>query len=121
MSVQIGNIKSIGKAENFSINPDERLELVQLVDGAVAVDGWNVQPNSSRSTEGDTVSFSATFTGTDAAQIVDWSNARTKQTIVLENGTTISNGRIIIRRMSYHDVLLWRSKYCVLDIEIWKV
>lgn len=117
MSIQIGNIKSIGKSESFAKNPDDRQELVKLVDGALAVDGWG----GIRRDSGDTVSLTATFNKTDADQVITWWHSRTKQNVVLEDGTPIENARIIVRRISFSDALKFRPKFTILDLEFWRV
>ena len=117
MSVQIGSVKSIGKTQNYSYNPDDRQELVPVIGGAVAVDGWG----GTRSNTGDTVQFTATFSAADATTLVGYWNSRTLQNVTLEDGTTISSARVIVRRISYPDALAHRSKYAILDLEIWRV
>ena len=121
MSVQIDTIKSIGKCENVSISPDDRQEIVQLVDGAIAIDGWNITGNDSRPIDGDVVGFSATFTKDDADNIIRYWNKRQKKRVVLEDGTEIASARIIVRKISFTDALAFRNKYTVLDLEIWRV
>ena len=117
MSVQINNYKSVGKTENYTVSPDDRQELVQLVDGAVAIDGWD----GTRQNDGDVVGFTATFTHADAQAVIGLWNNRTLTTVQLEDGSAISNARIIIKRISYPDPLPFRAKYTVLDIEVWRV
>ena len=114
MSIQIGTVKSVGKCENFSVAPDNREELVQLVGGVVVTDGGRI-------TDGDVTSLQATFSAADGATIMGWANTRTKQNVTLEDGSTINNARIIIRRISYPDYIGFRSKYTVLDMEFWRV
>lgn len=115
MSVQIGNIKSLGRAENYSFEFDDRQEIVKTINGAVAVDPWE----GSRVATGDVVSFDATFSFADAQTIRSWWAARTKKTVVLDDDTTISNARIIVRGIE--NVNLFWKKFVKLRIEIWKV
>lgn len=117
MSVSIGGYKSIGKTENLTITPDDRQELVQLVGGAVAIDGWE----GARLTDGDVTGCTAMFTAADGAQVISLWNSRTLSTVVLENGETISSARVVVRRISYPDALAFRSKYVILDLEFWRV
>lgn len=116
MSIQIGTVRSLSKVENFSINPDDRQELVQLVGGVVVIDGWN----GSRNTNGDTYSMTATFDKHSGNTVLGYWNNRTIVSIVLEDGTTM-NGRIVVRRITYPDALAYRRGFMVLDFEIWKV
>lgn len=115
MSVQIGTVKSIGHAENYSYEFDDRQEVVKTIRGAVVVDPWA----GSRVADGDVVSFQATFASADAASIKSWWASRTKQNVTLDDGSTISNGRIVVRGIDYIDCF-W-TKYVKLRLEIWKV
>ena len=116
MSIQIDTVKSIGKSEGFSITPDDRQELVQLVDGVVAVDGWG----GTRNTAGDVTGLSATFTAADASTVIGWWNSRTLKTVTLEDGTSFT-ARIVVRKITYPDAIPFRSKFAILDLEFWTV
>ena len=117
MSIRIGSVYSIGKTENFSVNPDDRQELVQLVDGAVCIDGWG----GTRNSDGDIVSLTATFTKSDAEIVIALWSGRVLTSVALENGETIANARVIVRRINYTENVDWRNKYTILDLEIWRV
>ena len=117
MSIQIGNVRSIGKSENFAVTPDDRQELVQLVNGSVAVDGWA----GTRQSGGDVVGLTAMFTAADANTVIGLWNNRTKTSVTLENGDTIAQARVVVKRISYPDALNFRRKYTILDLEFWKV
>ena len=113
--IQVGSIKSIGRATDYSYTLDDRQELIQTVYGAVAVDGWE----GSRFADGDVVSCKATFTKADAETIRSWWAGRTKQNIVLDNGDTINNARIIVRQIGM--VEGFYSSYQSLSLEFWRV
>lgn len=113
--IQVGSIKSIGRATDYSYTLDDRQELIQTVNGAVAVDGWDGQ----RVSAGDVVSCKATFTKADAETIRNWWSGRTKQDVVLDNGDTINEARIIVRQINMVDGFY--SSYQSLSLEFWKV
>lgn len=115
MSVQIGNVKSVGHAENYSFDFDDRQEIVKTVNGAVVVDPWE----GSRVADGDVISFEAAFSFSDAQTIKSWWAARTKKTVILDDDTTIANARIVVRGVDYIN-LFWK-KFVKLRLEIWKV
>ena len=77
--VQIGTIRSVGHAENYNYEFDDRQEIVKTVKGAVVVDPWG----GSKVADGDVVSFAATFSTANANTIRGWWASRTKQTVVL--------------------------------------
>ena len=115
MSIQIGTVKSIGKATNYSFDYDDRQNLVKTVQGAVAIDAWD----GSRVSAGVVVSCSANFTKADANTIKGWWASRTKKNITLDNGDTISNARILVRGQEMIEG--FESSYIKLKLEFWKV
>ena len=115
MSIQIGTVKSIGKAENYNWTYDDRQTLVKTVNGAVAVDAWS----GSRGADGDIVSCSANFSTADATSVLSWWTSRTKKNITLDDGSTISNARILVRGKQMIEG--FESKYIKLNLEFWKV
>ena len=110
-----GAIKSIGHATDYSYTLDDRQELVQTVNGAVAIDGWN----GARVADGDVVSCKCTFTKTDAETVRGYWANRTKKNVTLDNGDTISNARIIVRQIGILEGF-W-ANYQTLTLEFWKV
>lgn len=115
MSIQIGTVKSEGKGENYGFEFDDRQELVKTINGAVVVDPWN----GSRVSNGDVVTVTAMFSAADAATIKAWWAARTKKNVTLDDGSTISNARIIVRRIEF--VNLFETTHCKLGLEFWRV
>lgn len=113
--VQIGTIRSVGHAENYNYEFDDRQEIVKTVKGAVVVDPWG----GSKVADGDVVSFAATFSTANANTIRGWWASRTKQTVVLDDGATIVNARIVVRGIE--PVVLFWKKYVKLRLEIWRV
>ena len=113
--ITIGTVKSRGKGENYNFEFDDRQELVKTINGAVVVDPWN----GSRVSDGDVVSVTAMFSVADATTIRGWWASRTKKNVTLDDGSTISNARIIVRKIEF--VTLYETRYVKLGLEFWKV
>ena len=113
--IQIGTIKSIGKADRYGFDYDDRQTLVKTINGAVAIDGFS----GSRISAGDVVSCSAIFVKADANTIIGWWTSRTKKNITLDDGSTINNARILVRGKEFPEG--FEGKYVKLNLEFWKV
>lgn len=113
--VQIGNIKSIGHATDYSYEPDDRQELVKTVGGAVAVDPWG----GTRVSDGDVLTLTAIFANADATTVQGYWATRTRQNVTLDDGSTINNARIIVRQITPLEGF-WTG-YRKLGLEFWKV
>lgn len=113
--VQIGTVKSKGKAENYNFEFDDRQELVKTIGGAVVVDAWD----GTRVNDADTIQFTALFSSADASTIKGWWGNRTKQNVTLDDGTTINNARILVRGIEMVD--LFETRFVKLKLEIWRV
>ena len=115
--ITIGSIHSIGKANDLEHTPDDRQTLVKTFTTtgtpSVTVEDQGYCAN------GEVISFSAVFSATDYATLVSYWSARSLVTVVLEDGTTISNARIVIRRTQYYDKLM--PQYKLVNIEVWRV
>lgn len=110
--IQIGNIKSVGHAENFNISPDDRQTLVQVV-GGVTVEDYGVVDN------GEVISLVATFSAADYAALVTvWKN-RTLLTVTLDDGTVINNARIVLRNITYANTQM--TGYKRVTMEVWRI
>ena len=110
-------ISSIEHADGFETTPDDRIELVKTVSstgtGTVTVEDYGVVAN------GEIISLSAVFSATDYATLKTWWSGRTLCNVTFDDGTTMSNARILIRRTNYFDKMM--SNYKKVDLEIWKV
>ena len=110
-------IQSLGHAENLEIIPDDRQQLVKTVTNAgvpsVTVEDYGVV------SDGEIISLSAVFSASDYSTLLSWWSARNRVAITLEDGSTISNARIVVRRSSYYDNLL--SPFKTVQLEIWRV
>lgn len=117
MDISIGTVKSIGRAENLQYIPDDRQELVKTVTSAgassVAVE------DAGYVADGQVISLSAVFSDADFNTLSGYWTARTLVTVVLEDGTPISNARIVIKGYQYYDRLI--NDYKLVNLEIWKV
>lgn len=113
--VTIGTVHSVGHAENYNYEFDDRQELVKTVNGAVAVDPWD----GARVSDGDVVSFEAKFSISDASTVQGYWGSRTRVTVTLDDGSTISNARIIVRQIKPLEGFY--SSYKSLSIEVWRV
>lgn len=110
-------IKSIGSTQNLERVPDDRMQLVKTVTNAgvpsVTVEDYGVVDN------GEIISCSAVFSSADYSTLLSWWSARNRVNVTLDDGTTISNGRIVVRRSSYYDNLL--NGYKTVQLEVWRV
>ena len=117
MVINISNgtdsISSLSSIENVSSQPDDRLELVKLINGVTIQDGWN----GIRKNVGDILSLSATFTPADFETLkAFWAN-RTKVTVQIGE-EVIENATIVIK--SYNYISHFES-YKNVSLEIWRV
>ena len=116
MAIQIGTVYSVGHADDTEFVPDDRQQLIKTVDntgnGSVTVEDYGVV------SDGEVISLSAVFSSSDYATLVNYWSTRTLVTVVLDDGTTINNARVVIKRTMYYDNLM--SKYKKVYMEIWK-
>lgn len=117
MAINIGTIKSIGKTSNLQIIPDDRQDLVKTVTstGVSSV----VVEDAGYVADGEVISLNATFSDTDFTTLKNYWINRTKVAVVLDDGTTISNARIVIKNIQYYDNLL--SSYKTVQLEVWRL
>lgn len=117
MAIKIGTIESVGSTNNLERLPDDRQQLVKTVTNngtpSVTVEDYGVVAN------GEVISCSAVFSATDYATLLNYWSGRTQVNVTLDDGTTISNARVVVRRSSYYDNLL--NGYKLVQLEIWRV
>lgn len=117
--IQIGTapdcVKSTGKGENYGFEFDDRQELVKTIHGAVVVDPWN----GSRVASGDVVTVTAMFDMASATTVRGWWADRSKHNVTLDDGSTIPNARIIVRRIEF--INMYETRFCKLGLEFWRV
>jgi hypothetical protein len=110
-------IESTGRSSELEFLPDDRQELVKTVTNtgqpSVIVEDYGYVP------EGEVISLSATFSEVAYNNLLTiWKN-RTQVTVRLDDGTTINNARIVIKRIQYYDPLL--NKYKTVQLEVWRL
>lgn len=106
-------ITSLSSVDSITMTPDDRLELVKLIDGAIIQDGWQGQ----RKEDGDTIACNATFSPADFAKLKSVWNSRKTVTVVLGD-ETISNCHIVIKSYTYVDRF---ESYKNVSLEVWRV
>lgn len=117
MAINIGTITSIGRTKDLDITPDDRQELVKVVDSTgnqgVVVEDYGVVA------DGAVISLSATFSAADYNVLSGYWSNRTRVQVTLDDGTVINNARIVLRRTRYADNVL--NSYKTVDLEVWRV
>lgn len=106
-------ITSLSSVDSITVTPDDRLELVKLIDGATVQDGWQGQ----RKEDGDTIACSATFSPTNFNLLKSVWNNRRKVNVVLGE-ETINDCHIVIKSYTYVDKF---ENYKNVSLEIWRV
>lgn len=114
--IQIGTIKSIGRADDHNVRYDDRQQLVQVVTNTgaadVVVEDYGVVDN------GEVISCSAVFDSDSYdALVLLWKN-RTLSSITLEDGTTFT-GRVVIKGTTYYDKIM--PMYKKVTLEFWRI
>lgn len=117
MAIKIGTIQSIGSSQNLERIPDDRQTLVKTVTNngtpSVTVEDYGVVAN------GEVISCSAVFSATDYTTLLGYWTNRTQVRVELDDGTVITNARIVLRRSSYYDNLI--NSYKTVQLEVWRV
>ena len=117
MAIKIGSIQSVGSTQNLERIPDDRQQLVKTVTNngtpSVTVEDYGVVAN------GEVISCSAVFSPADYTTLLGYWSARTRVRVEMDDGTVITDARIVLRRSSYYDNLL--NGYKTVQMEIWRV
>ena len=92
-------LESIGAGEDYNYTPDDRLELVQTIQGATLADGGYYQA-------GDKHGASAVFDTTTLNELTTVWSTRERVTVSFDDGTTLSNAVIAIKNISWYDKYL---------------
>jgi|SRR5574344_510540 hypothetical protein len=112
MAIKIGTASTLGHPDGWSCIPDYRSTQIKTLDSpyvAVVGDGHKSQ--------GDAYSFSAVFAKADFDTIGGYFDNNTLVDVVMENGTTLSSRRIIIK--SWSPVKSFETGYVQASIELW--
>lgn len=114
--IQIGTIHSIGRTKDTEFTPDDRQTLLKTF-GSTGTASVTVEDYGTVA-DGEVISLTATFSATDYNTLKGYWSNRTHVTVTLEDGTTIQNARIVIRRVQYYDPLM--TSYKQVQLEVWK-
>lgn len=112
MAISIGTVATMKTPDDWAVIPDDRQTLVQTLDGVVAVDAGRVET-------GDRYAFTGTFTPTAWAILKGYWNNRTFVPVVMPNGETLANCRVVVKGYTFADPLF--KNYIKAQIEIWEV
>lgn len=110
-------IRSIGSTQNLERVPDDRQQMVKTVNNS-GVPGVTVEDYGVIA-DGEVISCSAVFSAADYTTLLGYWSARNRVAVTLDDGTTISNARIVVRRSTYYDNLL--NGYKTVQLEVWRV
>ena len=105
-------LKPIGWSENFTITPDDRIELVQTINGVTIADGG-------RYPAGDRYTLTVVVDADTYNKIKTVWRRRELVDVELDDGTTLSNYVLLVRSVSYYDKGKKMTKYKKLDLELW--
>lgn len=105
-------VKSLSAAENITVTPDDRLELLKLIDGAAVQDGWDGTKNN----EGDALALSTTFDPDGWAQVKAWWSNRKRVTVVLGD-EILNNVLLVVKSYTYTQHF---EDYKKVSLEIWR-
>lgn len=111
-TIKINGIESLGAVENFTVTPDDRQTLVQVLDGAVVQDMGYFD-------EGMKFAFSVTFTSEDFAKVIALWKERARITFTDSAGVEWQDCRLVLKTWQYLDHFERRA--CKASCEIWRV
>lgn len=103
-------LESIGSGDDFNVTPDDRIELVQTINGVTAVDGG-------RFPVGDKYGMSAVFDSTTLTKLKTVWSTRERVSVTLDDNSTITNALVIIKNLTYYDKYL--PMYVKVTFEVW--
>lgn len=110
MRIRINNIESYRSPESFTVNVDDRIEKVPLIQGNTVQDYGHVE-------NGDSFVISCLFSRANFNEILALWRARQTVTFTDEAGELWTNCRIVIRSYKYEPRF---PDYVMLDFEIWR-
>ena len=109
--MKIGNVYSFETPENWSYKPDDRQEIVELINGNTVQDYGHIE-------SGDKMSCDCLFHQKDFQQIEEYWNSRLLVDIQDEAGNTYKNCRVVIKSWSYQQRF---PDYIKTTIEFWRL
>lgn len=110
MKVKINNIESYRSPESITINVDDRIEKVQLINGNTVQDYGHIA-------SGDSFTVSALFLKANFNAIVALWEARQRVSFTDDAGEVWTNCRIVIRSYQYEQTF---KGYVLVNFEIWR-
>lgn len=110
MKIKINNIESYRSPESITINVDDRIEKVQLINGNTVQDSGHIA-------SGDSFTVSALFSRANFNEIVALWEARQRVSFTDDSGEIWTNCRIVIRSYQYEKTF---KDYVLVNFEIWR-
>ena len=104
-------LTSIGRSEDYTIQPDDRIELVQTINGVTIADGG-------RYAAGDRYLVSVVVDNATYNKIKTVWATRETVDVSFDDGSTVTNVIVLVKSISYYDKLM--PQYKKLSLEIWK-
>lgn len=104
-------LKSIGRSDDFSITPDDRIELVQTINGVTIADGG-------RFPIGDRYTMTAVFDAITYNKLKTVWATREDVDVVFDDGTTLVNAVVLVKGISFYDKIM--PQYKKVQLEIFK-
>ncbi len=110
MKIKINDIESYRSPESLTVNVDDRIEKVPLINGNTVQDYGHIE-------DGDSFVVSCLFSKTNFNAVLALWRARQKVTFTDDTGDIWENCRIVIRSYKYEPRF---PNYVTLDFEIWR-
>lgn len=104
-------LTSIGRSEEYTIQPDDRIELVQTINGVTIADGG-------RYTAGDRYTVTVVVDNATYNKIKTIWATRETVDVRFDDNSTVTNVIVLVRSIAYYDKLM--PEYKKLSLEIWK-
>ena len=104
-------LTSIGRSEDYTIQPDDRIELVQTINGVTIADGG-------RYAAGDRYTVTVVVDNATYNKIKTVWSTRETVDVKFDDNTTVTNVIALVRSIAYYDKLL--PRYKKLSLEFWK-
>ena len=110
MAISIGTVRSYKRPSSWTVTPDDRQEVIDIIGGVHVQDEGIVDA-------GEKITCIAIFTAAAWATVKDYWINRTKVTVVDESGNTYTNCRVVVK--SYTHVERFPAYYTV-TLEFWR-
>lgn len=112
MAIKIGTVSTLGHPINWNVLPDDRQVVVKTLDapGVVVIDNGYFEA-------GDNYQFTAIFRPEAWTVVKGYCTSRTKVDVVLENGTTLSSRRVVIKSYGTPDKMF--PTHVQASLELW--